>query len=461
MMPSLYIIPLLAMTPFAFAGGATGDLEPLSITSVTIAGDQFKPCVFARPAGGLYLAWASRHADQTAVLFASSRDGVRFTDPIRVSAAGMDLDLGAESGPNAAIGSDGTIYVVWASGKWSESYWRQRAQSANSVQATADDSAHKHSGHGSHGAGKKAPMRPENLNVYLARSTDGGQSFSDPIKVNDDADGSEHRFPAVTTGDNGAVYVAWLDKRPSKDGANACNVYVSVSRDAGRSFSANVNATAAQENAICHCCRVAIVSRKTDVVVAFRNDREDLRDNFLVRSSPALDPFSEPIPLEASAWHIPMCPMNGPSLVPDEAGNLHAVWMTGAELDGEPIIAGEYSAGYKVLYRSQAWGAGAGEWGPIRYLANGEHPRIALARGGLPAVTWDRRGVVFLMVLAPSVTKELSLSGSGAFPTITTDRATGALYIAWQEQTETDGTQIKLAKVKLPLLPAAKRRVCK
>ncbi|MFH1421831.1 MAG: Ig-like domain-containing protein [Planctomycetota bacterium] len=46
-------------------------------------------------------------------------------------------------------------------------------------------------------------------NIYFSRSTDFGDSFETPVKVNPDALGVDHRYPAIDIDENNNVYIAW------------------------------------------------------------------------------------------------------------------------------------------------------------------------------------------------------------------------------------------------------------
>lgn len=73
------------------------------------------------------------------------------------------------------------------------------------------------------------------LQVVLARSRDGGRSWSDPVRVNREGDRSHHSTPQVAVGADGTVAVTWNDRR--HDPADQCyHHYVAVSRDGGRTF---------------------------------------------------------------------------------------------------------------------------------------------------------------------------------------------------------------------------------
>jgi hypothetical protein len=418
------------------------ELEVQSITQVTTAGENLKPFVVAKPRGGVYLAWARRTDDRTAVLFASSDDGEHFSAPVQVSRDGMDLDLGAESAPNVAVDSSGAIYVVWASGVWSEANRPARAQdkpATSPKDRTASSASHGHSGHSDRGA----PARPNNLNIYLSRSTDQGRTFSAPTKLNDDADGPEHRFPTVSVDDRGTVFVAWLDKRPRSDGSGACRVFVTRSTDRDQTFSSNIDATAGQENSICHCCRIGIAARADGKLsVAFRNEIDDVRDIFLTSLDERVR-FTDPEPVEHTEWYVPRCPMNGPALAWDDSTNLHAIWVTGADLSQRPLVQSGISNGYKILYRQMG---GASSAGP-RYIADGEHAHLAAAQHGIVHVAWECRGIVSVgsMNENPTVMHPIPLSASGSHPSLALAANRADAVIAWQERLADESVQIKVA----------------
>jgi hypothetical protein len=82
--------------------------------------------------------------------------------------------------------------------------------------------------------------------VFISKSTNGGASWSAPIKVNDDALANRSQYHPFLQVDqsNGSVVVAWHDARNSASN-NAIDIYVSRSTDCGASFEANTQATQA------------------------------------------------------------------------------------------------------------------------------------------------------------------------------------------------------------------------
>ena len=73
------------------------------------------------------------------------------------------------------------------------------------------------------------------LQPMLARSRDGGRSWSSPVRVNRGGRESHHSTPQVAVGREGVVAVSWNDRR--HDPAGRCyHHYVAISRDGGRTF---------------------------------------------------------------------------------------------------------------------------------------------------------------------------------------------------------------------------------
>lgn len=73
------------------------------------------------------------------------------------------------------------------------------------------------------------------IQPVLARSRDGGRSWSDPVRVNRGGRESHHSTPQAAVGPGGAVAVSWNDRR--HDPEDRCyHHYVAISRDGGRTF---------------------------------------------------------------------------------------------------------------------------------------------------------------------------------------------------------------------------------
>lgn len=138
-------------------------------------------------AGCEYATMPTPTPDASATAEAAAADVRR----VRVSAEGVNA---AE--PAVAAAPGGAVYVAWVG----------------------------------HGAGKEA-------DVWLARFDDRGEREGEPARVNPAAGGAtawRGDPPDVAVADDGAVYVAWTAR--AAEAGHATTLYLSASRDGGRSF---------------------------------------------------------------------------------------------------------------------------------------------------------------------------------------------------------------------------------
>lgn len=77
--------------------------------------------------------------------------------------------------------------------------------------------------------------------IMFVRSTNGGQSFGAPVRINDDPlnPNKWHWFGALAVAPNGRVDVVWLDTRNAANNTNS-QLFYSFSTDGGQTWAANV-----------------------------------------------------------------------------------------------------------------------------------------------------------------------------------------------------------------------------
>lgn len=96
-----------------------------------------------------------------------------------------------------------------------------------------------------------APVRPagssDPLDLHFVYSSDGGVSFSDPVRINDDAGGAWQWFGTMDVAPNGRIDVVWNDTRDTPN-LRLSALYYSFSLDGGRTWSANERMTAAWDS---------------------------------------------------------------------------------------------------------------------------------------------------------------------------------------------------------------------
>lgn len=79
------------------------------------------------------------------------------------------------------------------------------------------------------------------MDVMFSRSTDGGQTWSTAVRINDDgaSSGAWHWFGTMSVAPNGRIDVVWLDTR-NHVGTYLSELFYSYSEDGGLTWSANV-----------------------------------------------------------------------------------------------------------------------------------------------------------------------------------------------------------------------------
>lgn len=83
------------------------------------------------------------------------------------------------------------------------------------------------------------------------------------------------------------------------------------------------------DNRVCDCCNTATVATDSLIMVAYRDRSEyETRDIGYVTKSISGGKWSTPKLVHADNWEINGCPVNGPALAANDAGNMAVVWYT-------------------------------------------------------------------------------------------------------------------------------------
>ena len=164
--------------------------------------------------------------------------------------------------------------------------------------------------------------------VNVARSFDGGASWSKPLAPHRDGTQTEHGFVSLIPASDGSLGAAWLDGRETQPGdghdahgGGAMTLrYAEISRDGALRAETLIDAR------VCDCCQTAAAMTAEGPVVVFR-DRSgtEVRDVSIVRLRNGA--WSEPRPVFEDGWQIHGCPVNGPS-VAAEGRRVAVAWFT-------------------------------------------------------------------------------------------------------------------------------------
>jgi thiol-disulfide isomerase/thioredoxin len=176
-----------------------------------------------------------------------------------------------------------------------------------------------------HWAQRAAPGSHD-YDVALARSADGGATWTPLGLAHDDGVAAEHGFVSMVP-DRAGVRAFWLDGREMAGGdhghgghgAGAMTLRTALIGEA-------VTAGEIVDARVCDCCGTAAAATGAGAVVVYRDrSADEVRDIAIARRGEA--GWSEPAPVFADGWRVPGCPVNGPALAADGA-RLVVAWYT-------------------------------------------------------------------------------------------------------------------------------------
>lgn len=82
----------------------------------------------------------------------------------------------------------------------------------------------------------KSAEKPNANVLYLSVSRDGGRSFNAPVRINDDLAPAAHGMHSLAVGRDGSIYAAWLDERNVKTAHHAENFEAQMPKGADPEF---------------------------------------------------------------------------------------------------------------------------------------------------------------------------------------------------------------------------------
>lgn len=170
----------------------------------------------------------------------------------------------------------------------------------------------------------------ENFNdgVFLIRSTDGGETFDNPVNVYDPPPGLWATLPSVATDENGNPLVSVIREQTNETEGQ---FIMMRSLDGGLSFEAPVVASEpASGDFVCECCPSDIYSTGEDVFLIYRNNDDNLRDMWVSRSVDGAASFESATDVDDTDWVLAACPISGPSIAPLVGDSLITAWASGA-----------------------------------------------------------------------------------------------------------------------------------
>lgn len=169
--------------------------------------------------------------------------------------------------------------------------------------------------------------------VQLARSTDGGGTWSRLGPAHDDGVRAEHGFVSLLPGPEG-VRAFWLDGRRMGEESGehgegtrphgAMTLRTALLDAEGRPASGEQ-----LDERVCDCCQTSAAMTADGPVVVYRDrSDEEIRDVSIIRR--AGSGWTQPAPVHRDGWEVPGCPVNGPAIASVGPGGrgLAVAWFT-------------------------------------------------------------------------------------------------------------------------------------
>ena len=170
--------------------------------------------------------------------------------------------------------------------------------------------------------------------MQLARSADGGTTWTRLGKLHSDDTATEHGFVSVVPAAAGFEAV-WLDGRAMASGGTMSLRAAHVGERPGESTVLDPD--------VCTCCQTDAVRTDRGLVAVYRDhDEGEIRDISIVRHTD--DGWSEPRPVHDDGWRIPGCPVNGPAVAHGD-GHLAVAWFTAAQDRPRVLLAFSHDGG--------------------------------------------------------------------------------------------------------------------
>lgn len=210
--------------------------------------------------GNLYVTW-TRFEYGAPIYFSRSTDGgASFSTPYQIS----DTNISFNQGSLPVVGPDGVVYVTWLNYDTSVIRMVKSTNGGASFGTPFPVASVDEIPSPLPGAGFRddsfptmavdpnngyvyvawSDYRNGDADIYFTRSTDGGTSWSAPVRINDDPlyNNAHQFFPWMDVAPNGKIFVGWYDSRLDPTPLNQpllYDEYVTASTDGGLTFSPN------------------------------------------------------------------------------------------------------------------------------------------------------------------------------------------------------------------------------
>ncbi len=170
--------------------------------------------------------------------------------------------------------------------------------------------------------------------IRFTRSLDGGVSFEPVRTINDDGLVVGHRFESLHVAAGGDLYLVWIDKRDREEARTRDEEYIgaAIYYAVSRDRGASFAIDRRVSAHACECCRIAITEgAQGGAAVLWRHIFDsNTRDHAFAELGPQ-GVVLQSLRATQDGWQIDGCPHHGPAMVPAGEGTYHLVWFTAAD----------------------------------------------------------------------------------------------------------------------------------
>jgi hypothetical protein len=154
------------------------------------------------------------------------------------------------------------------------------------------------------------------------QSADQGRTWTGPAKINDVPKAAREGLHALAAGPKGDLFCVWLDLRNESP-----EVFGSASTDGGKTWSQNQLVYRSPAGNVCECCHPSVTfDAEGNVYVMWRNWLGGNRDMYVSVSKDHGQSFSAAQQLGTGHWRLDHCPMDGGAISVRKPGDVCTAW---------------------------------------------------------------------------------------------------------------------------------------
>jgi hypothetical protein len=241
--------------------------------------------------------------------------------------------------------------------------------------------------------------------VLSIRSVDKGNSWSQPVAINDIHGSGREGLHGMASGPGEMLCCVWLDLRSQQT-----EVMAATSTDGGSTWGKNNLVYRSPTGSVCECCHPSVCfDSEGSIYVLWRNALRGDRDMYYAKSIDGGAHFGQANKLSLEKWRLDACPMDGGSIAVSNDGEVTTTWR---RRDTVFLTTNDR------LEEVQ--------------LGVGEQPWVACTRDG-PYVIWlEKRGGA-VRLLKPNSTEPMIIDHHASDPVVSASPdGSGLVVAAWE-----------------------------